>query len=600
MIQYSDLVNVNGTIYNKVTGKGYSSPEELAKDMGLSVMPENWHTNPAIGKSSTPPVPAGSPPATPPAQQPQGQPLPYTPKPGESAVGTEKIEGTNVYRYTAFEGSVPAGGITPAPTWKLVRTLSPQEEAANLKGNQVIQQVGEIGTWIDSTTQQGYSGPKKNVNDMPADSVTGKPLETLNAPAKGTTPIAGRITYADLVNVNGGIYNVKTGKAYGENMTPEQAHAQLAADLGVLPHQIDWTKISKGTTPPTGTPEAPGGSPIETDPTLAKIVEMTQAGAGWDEIMTYLASQKEAGKSDTEIRQEVYDKYGITNLEESAFQLPERTFEQIYTQAYNQAELGNVKTKLTEAQTELDKATADYNSGVAEINRNPWKSEAGRVGSVRRITDEYEKTATRLQAKITTLTNTYERGVEDAKDVATRTLGELEKGITLDQQKLEYLVKRAEADIEAEKLTEKEQFTKELYRYYPKFVANLQKSAEWGEAYFDKTGNLVQKNSKTGEIKIITKKSTTDETGKESVFDYNFGVKNLKNQKIPVAPLNKDGSMAQAYRKKILDAGLDTAIIDWLWEAIIDGNSFEDIRQEIRKNNVDPAILDIFIQALQS
>lgn len=144
------------------------------------------------------------------------------------------------------------------------------------------------------------------------------------------------------------------------------------------------------------------------------------------------------------------------------------------------------------------------------------------------------------------------------------------------------------------------EFTKELYRYYPEFIANLQKNTEWGEAYFDKAGNLVQKNTKTGEIKIITKKSTTDETEKESVFDYNVGVKNLKNQKIPVAPLNKDGSMAQAYRKKILDAGLDTAIIDWLWEAIIDGNSFEDIRQEIRNNNVDPAILDIFVQALQS
>lgn len=520
MITYADLVNVNGTMYNKITGKGYSSPDELAKDMGLSIMPENWHLNPAITKSSTPPVPAGTPPTTPPANQPTGQPVPYTPKPGEPAVGTEKTEGTSVYRYTAFEGNVPMGGVTPAPTWKLARTLSPQEEAGYLKTQQKPTAVGEIGTWIDSTTQQGYSGPKKNPNDIPADPITGKPLETLNVPVKGTTtPIAGRITYNDLVNVNGGIYNAKTGKPYGENMTPEQAHAQLAADLGILPHQIEWAKIPKGTTPPTVTPETPGVSPIETDETLNKIVEMTKGGASWDEIMNYLASQKEAGKSDTERRQEIYDKYGITNLETTAFQLPERTFEQIYAQAYNQAGLSDVKTELTKAQTELDKATADYNSGVAEINKNPWKSEAGRVGSVRRITDEYEKTASRLEAKITRLTNTYERGVEDAKDVATRTLSELEKGTVLDQQKLEYVVKRAEADIEAAKLTEQETVAKEMYRYFPEYVKNLAKekgtpqlkqnaSGEYIWIYPDgstvKTGIVGEKSSTGGAAKYDT------------------------------------------------------------------------------------------------
>lgn len=44
-VNYSDLVNVNGTIYNKNTGKGYSSEAALASDMGLSSLPANWHTN---------------------------------------------------------------------------------------------------------------------------------------------------------------------------------------------------------------------------------------------------------------------------------------------------------------------------------------------------------------------------------------------------------------------------------------------------------------------------------------------------------------------------------------------------------------------------
>lgn len=45
MVTYQDLIIKNGGVYNIKTGQGYSSPELLAKDMGLSVMPENWHTN---------------------------------------------------------------------------------------------------------------------------------------------------------------------------------------------------------------------------------------------------------------------------------------------------------------------------------------------------------------------------------------------------------------------------------------------------------------------------------------------------------------------------------------------------------------------------
>ncbi len=55
------------------------------------------------------------------------------------------------------------------------------------------------------------------------------------------------ITYQQLVNVNGTIFNKKTGKGYS---TP----AELATDLGIQPHQIDWTKIQQEKTLPAITP----------------------------------------------------------------------------------------------------------------------------------------------------------------------------------------------------------------------------------------------------------------------------------------------------------------------------------------------------------
>ncbi len=49
-------------------------------------------------------------------------------------------------------------------------------------------------------------------------------------------------TYQNLVNINGTIYNQQTGVGYS---TPEV----LAKDLGILPHQIDWSKITSGSLP---------------------------------------------------------------------------------------------------------------------------------------------------------------------------------------------------------------------------------------------------------------------------------------------------------------------------------------------------------------
>lgn len=42
MVQYQDLVNKDGTIYNTQTGKGYSTPEQLAADLGIPAGSIQW------------------------------------------------------------------------------------------------------------------------------------------------------------------------------------------------------------------------------------------------------------------------------------------------------------------------------------------------------------------------------------------------------------------------------------------------------------------------------------------------------------------------------------------------------------------------------
>src|SRR4051812_36046930 len=43
-VNYGNLVNVNGTIYNKSTGQGYSTPAQLASALGISEGSINWNS----------------------------------------------------------------------------------------------------------------------------------------------------------------------------------------------------------------------------------------------------------------------------------------------------------------------------------------------------------------------------------------------------------------------------------------------------------------------------------------------------------------------------------------------------------------------------
>ncbi len=90
-----------------------------------------------------------------------------------------------------------------------------------------------------------------------------------------------------------------------------------------------------------------------------------------------------------------------------------------------------------------------------------------------------------------------------------------------------------------------------------------------------------------------------DNINKSGTFDYNKGVASLQNVVIPVSALNRNGTLASSYNNKALDAGVSPAMSKFMWDAIVDGHSFEEIRQEIIKNGADPKVLDTFVQALQ-
>jgi len=228
--------------------------------------------------------------------------------------------------------------------------------------------------------------------------------------------------------------------------------------------------------------QAQGIQDLEGDAKEAAIMDFMKnavaAGTSFKDISTYLDTFKEPTKSEQEIRTEIYKKYGITDLQEDAFATPTESFESVYKRLYEDANLSDIQTEIDKTQSELDSATDDYNAAIGKINENPWISEAGRVGKVRRAFEMYESKAGRFQDTITTLTNKIERGKDRAESVATKILSELEKGRTRTKEELAYYIKRAEADVSIETTKISDEQEKELLRYFPEFVEASKKYQE--------------------------------------------------------------------------------------------------------------------------
>jgi hypothetical protein len=262
------------------------------------------------------------------------------------------------------------------------------------------------------------------------------------------------------------------------------------------------------------------------------VKKAAAAGVSYADIQTYIASLSAPAKTDEEIRNEVFTKYGITDLETKAFATPTEDFETIYKRAYTDAGLADIKTKMDVIKADLDKATDDYNTAVGEINLNPWLHEASRLGKIKKVYDMYEAKASRLQNSYTTLSNEYDRGQQRAESVATRALSELEKGQARTKEELSYYIKRAEADIEAQKTLTTTAEEKELLRYFPEYVKAMPekegaaelKQLDTGEwAWIYKSGKVV-KTGVTGAPKDLTESEKTD-LGIGIVVDYFKGVK---------------------------------------------------------------------------
>jgi len=131
----------------------------------------------------------------------------------------------------------------------------------------------------------------------------------------------------------------------------------------------------------------------------------------------------------------------IKELEKLAFAPPPKTWEEIYSEAYKTAGLEDVKKKITNLDTQIQTKKDQLYSEEAEINENPWLSEAGRVGNVKKLYDMAKKEISNLIEQRKTLTDEYNTGIKSAGDVADRALKGWETQTKLYKSELDYLTK---------------------------------------------------------------------------------------------------------------------------------------------------------------
>ncbi len=296
---------------------------------------------------------------------------------------------------------------------------------------------------------------------------------------------------------------------------------------------------------------------------LETVKSLASTGASWEDIQKYVASQKPA-KTEEEITKEVYEKYGIDAKQKDWATQPTKSFEDIYKEIYTSSGLADTKINIDKITEDINQTDRDYNTAVGDINENPWISEAGRVGKVEKATQSYERTKGRLQNQLTLLNNQFERGKTEAENVATRTLNAFAQQKEWKKEELDYYLKRAEADIEAEQKLAVETETKETWRYFPEYAKSMPKEEKAVKTQVVSAGNKqLLINSETGE--------TIRELGAVS-----YAPKTTKEEKI-------ETYLTDTNYRELLTRGVPNNVADAVMMSLSEGLPLEQIRQGLAK-----------------
>lgn len=251
-----------------------------------------------------------------------------------------------------------------------------------------------------------------------------------------------------------------TGVQFDTNYNPASFQTPTQQPVSQVAAQPAQT-IPKAQTLPTPTYPTQTPTQTSTDPNQALAQEAAQAGLSLDDYLK-LASPTVS----PEEKQAIYDKLGINQLEQTVFSPPSKTTEQLYQDAFTQAGLGDLKTKIQALFDQINKANSDFADASGVVNENPFLSEANRVGRISRLQDKAQAQIGNLTNQLGQLQDLYNNGVSEVNNLVTRSSTDFQQNQSLNAQKLQYLLQKAEGqvtDLQSSK-------SKQAYTYLPDFL----------------------------------------------------------------------------------------------------------------------------------
>lgn len=214
----------------------------------------------------------------------------------------------------------------------------------------------------------------------------------------------------------------------------------LQFDTRYNPSSYQPPVISQPTQQPQAQPQAQPTQP--TDPNQALAQAAARAGLSLDDYLK-LNSPTVTPEEKAQIRQSL----GIDQLEQSVFSPPAKNTEQLYTDAYTQAGLADVKAKIQTLFDQINKAQNDFTDASGVVNENPFLSEASRVGRISRLNDKAQAQITNLTNQLGQLQDLYNNGVNEVNSLVSRQTTDFSANQSLNAQKLQYLLQKAEGQV---------------------------------------------------------------------------------------------------------------------------------------------------------
>ncbi len=162
---------------------------------------------------------------------------------------------------------------------------------------------------------------------------------------------------------------------------------------------------------------------------------------------------------------EIKTNYGVDVAQKNWVGQPLKSFEDVYQQMIEKIDLAGTQKKIDDITMQINQADKDYQTAMGGINENPWLSEAGRVGKIAKLQEQYELTKSRLGNAQTALQNSYDRAKDDARNYASLALSSYNQQYQIAKDQIDYATARAEADAKAKLDEKKFELEEEKFRY---------------------------------------------------------------------------------------------------------------------------------------